>query len=247
MRYQKGGYYEQQLNNRKRQRITEYHENYAKLCRFLFYSKIFQLLNLSYMDIIFFDTETNGVPKNYKAPVEDLDNWPRIAELGYQVYTPDGKLIHEHVSLIKPNGWVIPSEQFFIENGMTTERCELEGNDLESELLEFWDYAAYCHAIVAHNLAFDSKVTAAEFLRLGFEEQADILIPNHSPLKICTMESTVDFCKIPGKYGYKWPKLIELHQMLFGCDFDGAHAALSDVAATAKCFFELVRLGVIKL
>lgn len=201
------------------------------------------------MNIIFFDTETNGVPKNYKAPVEDLDNWPRIAELGYQVYNLDGQLIHEHVSFIKPNGWVIPSEQFFIENGMTTERCELEGNDLESELLEFHEYANECVAIIAHNLAFDSKVTAAEFLRLGLDNEADILTPNKAPQKICTMESTVDFCKIPGRYNgtYKWPKLIELHQMLFGCDFDGAHAALSDVAATAKCFFELVRLGVIKL
>lgn len=199
------------------------------------------------MNITFFDTETNGVPRNYKAPVEDLDNWPRIAELGYQIYSPDGKLIHEHVSLIKPIGWTIPTSQFFIDNDMSTERCEKEGNLIEDELKKFHEFAKDCTAIVAHNLAFDSKVIGAEFLRAGLEDEIDIMIPEQSPIKICTMESTVDYCKIPGRYGYKWPKLIELHQMLFGCDFDGAHVALSDVAATAKCFFKLVEIGVIKL
>ena len=31
-------------------------------------------------------------------------------------------------------------------------------------------------------------------------------------LKICTMHKSTDFCKIENGYGYKWPKLIELHE-----------------------------------
>jgi DNA polymerase III subunit epsilon len=27
---------------------------------------------------LFFDTETTGIPRNYKAPVADLQNWPRL-------------------------------------------------------------------------------------------------------------------------------------------------------------------------
>jgi len=27
---------------------------------------------------LFFDTETTGVPKNYNAPISDLNNWPRL-------------------------------------------------------------------------------------------------------------------------------------------------------------------------
>jgi DNA polymerase-3 subunit epsilon len=65
--------------------------------------------------------------------------------------------------------------------------------------------------------------------------------------KICTMMKSTSFCKLPAKRGYKWPKLDELHQTLFGCDFEGAHDAGSDVLATVKCFFELVRLGVIEM
>lgn len=30
---------------------------------------------------LFFDTETTGLPKNWKAPVSDLNNWPRLVQL----------------------------------------------------------------------------------------------------------------------------------------------------------------------
>ncbi len=52
---------------------------------------------------------------------------------------------------------------------------------------------------------------------------------------------------MPGGKGgkYKWPTLAELYDKLFGEGFDEAHNAAADVAATARCFFELLRLGVI--
>lgn len=63
------------------------------------------------------------------------------------------------------------------------------------------------------------------------------------------MLESVDLCKLPGRYpgNYKWPKLIELHNHLFGCDFEGAHDALDDVKATVKCFFELKKCGLINI
>ncbi len=62
-----------------------------------------------------------------------------------------------------------------------------------------------------------------------------------SKSKICTMQSTTNFCAIEGYYGYKWPKLSELHIKLFGKDFEEAHDASIDIKATAKCFWELKR------
>ena len=53
------------------------------------------------------------------------------------------------------------------------------------------------------------------------------------------MLNTTKLCKIPGKYGYKWPTLSELHMFLFGNGFEGAHDALNDVLACAACYFEL--------
>ena len=57
------------------------------------------------------------------------------------------------------------------------------------------------------------------------------------------MHGTTDFCKISGPYGYKWPKLSELHYKLFKKGFDEAHNAAVDINATAKCFWELKRIG----
>jgi DNA polymerase III epsilon subunit-like protein len=60
-----------------------------------------------------------------------------------------------------------------------------------------------------------------------------------------SMTSSVDFCKIPGKYGYKYPQLQELHKELFGVGFDDAHNSAADVEATLKCFQELKRRGIL--
>jgi hypothetical protein len=56
----------------------------------------------------------------------------------------------------------------------------------------------------------------------------------------CTMLSSVEVCRLPGRYGdYKWPRLAELHQHLFGADFAGAHDAAADVMACLRCYFAL--------
>ena len=39
-----------------------------------------------------FDSETTGLPKNYKAPLSDSDNWPRLVQLGWQINDNKGKL-----------------------------------------------------------------------------------------------------------------------------------------------------------
>ena len=61
------------------------------------------------------------------------------------------------------------------------------------------------------------------------------------------MQTTTNFCQIPGPYGYKLPTLTELHQKLFDTLFNGTHDALCDVSACAKCFFELKKRGVLKI
>lgn len=189
---------------------------------------------------VFFDTETTGLPKNWKAPVTDTDNWPRVTQLAWQVYDESGNLLSERCDLIKPDGWVIPDEAFFRENNMSTERCEREGVALGEILKDFIQQVDAADYLVAHNMAFDEKVIGCEMVRMNsnFKEE---------PKKLCTMQESVSFCRIPPfKWGtYKWPKLIELHEKLFDEGFDGAHDALADVSATARCFFKLKEKGVL--
>lgn len=188
-----------------------------------------------------FDTETNGKPRNYKAPMQDLDNWPRITQLAWALYGQGGVLFSSASSLVKPDGWEVPTEQFFIDNNMSTERCEKEGLPLSYLLDHFLSDLNKCEFLIAHNISFDYNVLGAELLRKGMKSGKKV-----SP--ICTMKSSTSFCKLPGLFGgHKWPKLEELHEVLFGVKPEGSHDALYDVEVTARCFFELKRLDVIKL
>ena len=185
---------------------------------------------------LFFDTETTGLPRNFKAPVSDLFNWPRLVQLAYLYYDKEGNLISSRDYIIKPDGFIIPRDASRI-HGITTEVAAAKGRSLQYVLNDFHQLISDAKCLVAHNMNFDEKIIGAEFLRNGMEN------PFPSKNKICTMQSTVDFCAIPGYYGYKWPRLSELHYKLFKTNFDEAHNAAVDITMTAKCFWELQRRG----
>jgi len=188
---------------------------------------------------LFFDTETTGLPKNYNAAIEDLDNWPRLVQIAWLTYGQQGQELNTANYIIRPDGFEIPTQASDI-HGITTARALLEGLALEKVMAEFITVLNACDFLVAHNMSYDIKIIEAECLRLGLTSE----LANKTT--ICTKELATDFCALEGKYGYKWPKLSELHIKLFDSDFEAAHDALVDVRATARCFWELKNLGVIK-
>ncbi len=185
---------------------------------------------------LFFDTETTGLPRNWKAPVTKLDNWPRLVQLAFLYYDNYGNKISEGDFIIKPEGFTIPANASRI-HGISTAKALREGHSILSVLQEFNSLIDQASYLVAHNMSFDEKIVGSEFLRNGMKNS----IPTKN--KICTMERSTNFCTIDGPYGYKWPKLSELHYKLFRTGFEEAHNALVDITATAKCFWELKRLG----
>lgn len=185
---------------------------------------------------LFFDTETTGLPKNWKAPITDLKNWPRLVQLAFLYYDGNGNKISDGDFIVKPEGFTIPADASRI-HGISTERALKDGKPLKEILEHFHSLIGKAEVLVAHNMSFDEKIVGAEFLRAGMQN----IIPLKK--KICTMESTTNFCAINGPYGYKWPKLSELHYKLFKTGFDEAHNAAVDITATAKCFWELKRIG----
>lgn len=192
------------------------------------------------MRAIIFDTETNGKAKNFNAPVTDLNNWPRIVQLAWKFIDTDTlEVIEQDVQMIKPDGWTIPKEKFFLDNNLTTERCEAEGKPLFIVLENFIDHINTADVLVAHNIDFDKNVVGAEFIRTGLKSK---VLP-----KICTMKSTTDLCKIPGPLGYKWPKLEELYLFLFNEKMGNAHDAMDDVTNTTACFLELLNRKVLSV
>ena len=187
---------------------------------------------------LFFDTETTGLPKNWKAPVSDTRNWPRMVQIAWRQYTLDGNLLSSANHIIKPEGFTIPGDVARI-HGITHERALAEGDLLKDVLNTFIRHAAESEIFVAHNISFDEKIIGAELIRTDLE---DIFKGKE---KICTMLESASFCKIPGPYGYKWPKLSELHYKLFGKSFQEAHNAAVDIEITAQCFWELRRRSLI--
>jgi DNA polymerase III epsilon subunit-like protein len=179
------------------------------------------------MNLLFFDTETTGFAKNGVQP--------RIIQIAWCVASLDGEVNLERSFLIKPDGWEVPAEKFWIENGHSTERCEEKGVPM-SDVLEMLigDIVGFnCETLVANNIDFDAPVLINEFQIYG-------LGTGRKMNRVCTMKSTSHL------FG-KWPKLQQLHQFLFGTRFEGAHDALDDIKATVKCFFELKKRGIITI
>ena len=185
---------------------------------------------------LFFDTETTGLPRSWKAPVTNLNNWPRLVQLAYLCYDKNGNKISGGDHIIKPDGFIIPKDAARI-HGISTEKATQEGIALLTVLKDFQTLINQAEYLVAHNIKFDEKIIGAEFLRNKMQDSVA------KKRKICTMLSTTDFCKLNGPYGYKWPKLSELHYKLFKTNFEEEHNAAADIHATAKCFWELKRIG----
>lgn len=206
---------------------------------------------------MFFDTETNGKPINYKAPMTMVDNWPRVIQLAWTLTDLNDKELSWGNHLIKPDGWTIPSEEthgkeaeFWIKHGFSNDKSIEAGVPIAEAANGFIADLQSCDVLVAHNITFDYNVLGAEMIRLGLRS-------DRVPARVCTMEASTNYCKIPYpgrkdtrtwvKQNWKWPKLEELYRKLFGKEFENAHAADGDVAALRVCFFELVRLKVISL
>jgi len=186
---------------------------------------------------LFFDTETSGLPRNWSAPASDVGNWPRLVQLGWLCCDGAGQLLRSQQYLVKPQGFQITGEAVEV-HGITTAVALRDGVDLGPVLAEFAADVGASRVVVAHNLDFDQRVIQAEFHR------AQLADPFAGKTRVCTMKETADFCRLPGKYGYKWPNLTELHRQLFGEPFDGAHGALADAEACMRCFFHLRERGV---
>lgn len=187
---------------------------------------------------LIFDTETTGLPRDYNAPMSDVDNWPRLVQLAWQLHDATGKLISNHNYIIKPEGFTIPYNAEKV-HGISTKRALAEGHDLKQILGIFEGDVRQAQYLVGHNVEFDINVVGSEFLR------AEAPMPL-TTTQLDTKDISTDFCAIPGGRGgkYKWPTLTELHQKLFGEGFGDAHDAAYDVDATARCFFGLITQGV---
>jgi len=195
---------------------------------------------------LIFDVETTGFIKEGTQDFSNLDNYPRVVQLAFQLHDAKGKLLQQYSQIIKPNGFEIPYDAAKVHK-ITTERALKEGIDLSQALLDFVNALQQAQVIAGHNIiSYDIPVITAEFIRAGLDKN---LIERKEPIDTCTSKEVINFCGLKGGKGggLKTPKLEELYEKLFGVKFELAHNAAFDVQANAQSFFELLKREIIQL
>lgn len=192
---------------------------------------------------LIYDTETTGLPKDYKAHVHDVDNWPRLVQLAWLVMDDEYQTLTSRNHIIIPEGFEIPAAAEDI-HGINTEMAMKEGTEIHTVLAELAVMQEVCDVQAGHNINFDRKVLGAEFIRADMEHaynRAKDMLP-----RICTMFKSTKHCGLRNsRGGIKWPTLQELHFFLFLEEFENSHDAMADVLATQKCYIELMNRGIV--
>ena len=161
-----------------------------------------------------FDTETTGLPKNYRAPLTDFNNWPRMVQIAWQIHDVKGDLVEVKNYIIKPEGFSIPFNSEKI-HGISTKMALDKGIALRDVLVHFKEALSNVKYIIGHNISFDNNIVGCEFLR------SDMLNILSDKISIDTKEEGTGFCQLPGGRGgkFKWPSLSELYVKLFNESF----------------------------
>lgn len=183
---------------------------------------------------MFIDTETSGLPKQWDAPYDADGNWPFIVQIAWVIYTQNGDYVKTENHYIKDNDYEISRISGNI-HGINPEFLKEHGEERKTvmQILQ-QDLLDYSPLIVGHFLQLDSQMMGVGFHRAGLENPAEKL-PG-----FCTMELSGSFIRYkPSRY----LKLGELYERVFNEPLHDQHNALSDVRATAACFFELRKKG----
>jgi len=188
---------------------------------------------------LFFDTETSDL-FDFKKPDFTLKNFPWVVQLG-AILAEDGIAYAEFNVIIRPEDRTIAHGAQKVHN-ISTELARRAGISEAVVAKTFVNLVQKADLIISHNINFDYPIMRGLLYRTGSCEDDFV-----NTDKFCTMLGTTNLCRLKTNWGsYKWPKLQELHNHLFGENFVGAHDAMFDIRATMKCFYELKRTGWIK-
>ncbi|WP_207494814.1 3'-5' exonuclease [Aridibaculum aurantiacum] len=181
--------------------------------------------------LLFIDTETSGLPKNWDEPFSNNANWPYVVQVSWMVYKKDGAFVKEENHFVGNDDFEITDEATRI-HGINKDYLQQNGID-RKEIFDLLakDVAQYQPLVVGHYIELDMQVIGADCYRLGIEH------PLVNQLCFCTMLVTSKSSINP------YPRCLNLpalYNKLFKKQLPNHHNALDDARATAECFFELM-------
>lgn len=193
--------------------------------------------------IIGFDVETTGLGDDRKP--HTWPGQPHIVQLACMLINDTGETVQRVSLIVRPDGWTIPEQASNI-HGITQALAKAVGIPLRTVLSVFTNMRAVAAEAFAHNLEFDRRVVDANLHKCGIPLDKAQPWP---PRMTCTKRDAERYVNLPPtqkmiRAGFDKPKaptLYELHMFLFNQGFEGAHDALADVEATARCIVEMKR------
>lgn len=197
------------------------------------------------MTILFYDTETTGLP-DFRARSHDPKQ-PHLVEIALLVCDDDGTELRHWCHLVRPDGWVITEENTKNHN-ITHEQAMAEGIP-EDMAVALWLLARTQAEIrVAHNNAFDDRILRIAMTRAGVARNIVEFLESQPSFDTC--RASTKLVNLPptekmlaaGMTTPKAPKLEEAYRFFFNAPMEGAHRALTDVRACAKIYFHLKSL-----
>ena len=195
-------------------------------------------------DVLFFDTETTGIPGRSQKWDTDFAEYPHIVQLSWM----HGAKVENHI--IRPDGWEIPQETVEI-HGITTEYALEHGEPFAFVVEMFIEDCHEAGLICGHNIHFDTSIIKANILReLGraYYDANEVETALYKGKRIDTMRPTMKWVDARMANGrLKFPNLSELYACCFPGETFPAHNALEDVKAVARCLPVIVEMGFVEL
>jgi DNA polymerase III epsilon subunit-like protein len=187
-------------------------------------------------NIIFISTVKTGLYEQYELDYKNTWNWPRMIQIAWGIYSPEGVLIAESAPLVRPNGFAIPPASTKT-HGIDHKKVTEEGRMVSIVLDEFEAALNDVSMVVGHDLYFDYNVVMAEFERFGRRSKLGKL-EQYSTRHKGMMSSKLADDK-------NTPSLDELYRSLFNeaapVDTPYQHP-LTETRNIARCFFKMKKV-----
>jgi len=177
------------------------------------------------------DIKTTGLPINNNGRI----SYPNILQIAWILLGEKGEVLKKKSFIISNDYYNTNSNESYI--NVDFKIAKKISRPLSQVLLELLGDLKISDFIVGHNLEFSSQI-----LKYHYRQELD-----GDPVSrlgaICTMEKSVNYCKIPG-FGldYKYPKLSELYYTLFNVRIFPSKNAEIDALNISRCFKKLKKL-----
>lgn len=187
--------------------------------------------------LLFIDTEASGLPKKWHLPYASPGNWPDAVQVSWLIFKKDGEKIKEENLYISNDDFDISASALRI-HGLTKAFLQEKGM-LRKQVLSMLssDLKKYHPMVVGHFIELDYHILSAGYSKEGMGNPMENL-----PV-FCIMKASKHLQQNPHS---KYLRLGDLYELLFKKPLLHQHNALVDAAATADCFFELVKRNEIK-